>query len=214
MSCVKVKDAHSCPILSDPVDYTVHGILQARILEWVAFPFSSGSSQPRDRTQVSCIAGRFFTSWATREAAAAHQGFLFSLWNISSFMKHLTLDIISRILDFEAPFILVDSSSLMFPLKYCSLTKPQHSRGLCKAPLILFAVVFIRIIWLKCQNSFPSKVVWIFTPQCLSAARAQQTLLRADETFRCFPRRIDIHTQAVSGEISGSSWSPRCSRVP
>ena len=44
-----------------------HGILQARILEWVALPFSRGSSQPRDRTQVSCIAGRFFTSWTTRE---------------------------------------------------------------------------------------------------------------------------------------------------
>ena len=38
-----------------------HGILQARILEWGAFPFSRGSSQPRDRTQVSCIAGGFFT---------------------------------------------------------------------------------------------------------------------------------------------------------
>ena len=50
-----------------PMDYTVHVILQARILEWVDFPFSRGSSQPRDRTQVSCIAGRFFTSWATRE---------------------------------------------------------------------------------------------------------------------------------------------------
>ena len=52
----------------DPTDYTVHGILQARILVWVAFLFSRGSSQPRDQTQVSCIAGRFFTSWATREA--------------------------------------------------------------------------------------------------------------------------------------------------
>ena len=50
------------------MDYTVHGILQTRILEWVAVPFSKGSSQPRDQTQVSCIAGRFFTSWATREA--------------------------------------------------------------------------------------------------------------------------------------------------
>ena len=50
-----------------PHGYTVHGILQARILEWVAIPFSKGSSQPRDQTQVSCIAGRFFTSWATRE---------------------------------------------------------------------------------------------------------------------------------------------------
>ena len=47
---------------TDPIDYTVHGILQARILEWVAFPFSRGSSQPRDCTQVSHIAGGFFTS--------------------------------------------------------------------------------------------------------------------------------------------------------
>ena len=54
--------------LCDPTDYTVHGILQARILEWVAFPFSRGSSELRDQTQVSCIAGRFFTRGATREA--------------------------------------------------------------------------------------------------------------------------------------------------
>ena len=47
--------------LYDPTDYTVHGILQARTLEWVAFPFFRGSSQPRDQTQVSRIAGRFFT---------------------------------------------------------------------------------------------------------------------------------------------------------
>ena len=49
--------------LCDPTDYTVHGILQARILEWVAFPFSRGSSQPKDRTGVSGL----FTSWATKE---------------------------------------------------------------------------------------------------------------------------------------------------
>ena len=64
----EVKVAQSCPTLCDPVDYTVHGILQARILKSVAFPFSRGSSQPRDWTQVSHIAGSFFTSWATREA--------------------------------------------------------------------------------------------------------------------------------------------------
>ena len=52
----------SCPTLCDPMDYTMHGILQARILEWVAFPFSRGSSQSRDQTQVSCIAGEFFTN--------------------------------------------------------------------------------------------------------------------------------------------------------
>ena len=53
--------------------YTVHGILQARILEWVASPFSRGSSQPRDWTQVSCTAGGFLTSWATKEAHFHHQ---------------------------------------------------------------------------------------------------------------------------------------------
>ena len=63
-----MKVAQSCLTFCDPTDYSVHGILQARILEWVAFPFSRGSSQPRDRTQVSCGAGRFFPSWATREA--------------------------------------------------------------------------------------------------------------------------------------------------
>ena len=51
-----------------PVEYRVHGILQASVLEWVAFPFSNRSFQPRNRTQVSHIAGGFFTSWATREA--------------------------------------------------------------------------------------------------------------------------------------------------
>ena len=46
---------------------SVHGILQAKILERITFPVSRGSSQPRDQTQVSCIAGKFFTIWATRE---------------------------------------------------------------------------------------------------------------------------------------------------
>ena len=59
---VKVKVAQLCLTLCDPMDYTVHGVLQARIPGWVAFPFSRRSSQPRDRTQVSCIAGGFFTS--------------------------------------------------------------------------------------------------------------------------------------------------------
>ena len=102
-----VKVTRSCLTLCDPMDYMVHGILQARRLEWVAFPFSRGSSQPKDwtllphcgqilyqlshkasprvlewiaypsssgyswlrnRTRVSCIAGRFFTNCAIREA--------------------------------------------------------------------------------------------------------------------------------------------------
>ena len=105
----EVKVAQSCPTLRVLMDNTVHGILQARILEWVPFPspgdpsnpgikprslalqvdslpdepqgkpkntgwvacpFSSRSSWPKNRIRVSCIAGRFFTNWAIREAQA------------------------------------------------------------------------------------------------------------------------------------------------
>ena len=57
----EMKVVQLCLTLCDPMDYTAHGILQARILEWVAFSFSRRSSQPRDRAQVSGIAGGFFT---------------------------------------------------------------------------------------------------------------------------------------------------------
>ena len=66
----EVKVAQSCPTLCDSMGCTVHGILQARILEWVAFPFSRGSSQPRDQTQISHIACGFFTSWAILQLLA------------------------------------------------------------------------------------------------------------------------------------------------
>ena len=71
LSCVKVQVLviRSCLTLCDPMDCSppgssVHGICQARILEWVPIPFSKGSSQPRDQTRVFCIAGRFLTVWA------------------------------------------------------------------------------------------------------------------------------------------------------
>ena len=72
-SVVVVLVTHSCLTLYDPMDcsppgFSVQGILQARILEWIAIPFSRGSSWPRDWPWVSCIAGRFFTVWTTREA--------------------------------------------------------------------------------------------------------------------------------------------------
>ena len=63
-SCSVVSDSWCCSLPGS----SVHGIFQARILEWVAISFSIGSSRPRDRTQVSRIAGRLFTIWATRES--------------------------------------------------------------------------------------------------------------------------------------------------
>ena len=79
----------SCLTLCDPMDYSppdssVHEILKARILEWVAIPFSRGSSQPRDWTRVSHIVGRFFTIWATREL------YLFKISITYLFLKYLT----------------------------------------------------------------------------------------------------------------------------
>ena len=70
---MSAKSLQSCPTLCDPVDYSppgssVHGILQARVLEWAAVPSSNGSSQPRDQTHISCgfcIAGGFFTAEPT-----------------------------------------------------------------------------------------------------------------------------------------------------
>ena len=57
-----MKVVQSCPVLCNPMDCTVLGILQARILEWFTVSFSRGSSQPRDQTQASCIVGEIFTS--------------------------------------------------------------------------------------------------------------------------------------------------------
>ena len=79
--------AQSCLILCDPMDCSlpgssIHGIFQAVVLEWIAISFSRGSSQPRDRTQVSRIIDRCFTVWATREVQYFFSGGIYILkWN-------------------------------------------------------------------------------------------------------------------------------------
>ena len=80
MICVLWLVTQSCPTLSNPMacsppGSSIHGILQARTLEWVAISFSRRSSQPRDQTQDSHIAGRFFTSWAIRDAQECWSGY-------------------------------------------------------------------------------------------------------------------------------------------
>ena len=86
---LKVLVTQLCPILCDPMDCSlpgssVHGILQARILKWVAISYSKGSSQPRDQTRVSRTAGRFFTIWATREAPELIPAYLTTRGNKAS----------------------------------------------------------------------------------------------------------------------------------
>ena len=84
----KILAAQSCMTLCDPMDCSppgssVHGIPQARILVWAAISFSRGSSQPRDWIWVSCIAGEFFTNWATREAPWLKYLLLFPLMSLA-----------------------------------------------------------------------------------------------------------------------------------
>ena len=85
--CTCMLVAQSCPTLSSPTDcsppgFSVHGILQVRILEWITLPSSRGSSRPRDRNQVSCIASGLFTIWTTREALCSNKKFKKSYkWN-------------------------------------------------------------------------------------------------------------------------------------
>ena len=85
----------SCPTICDPMDSSllgsaIHGIFQARILEWAAISFSRGSSQPRDRTQVSSIAHRGFTVWATRKANISIWDHYNDVSNNLLFQKKLT----------------------------------------------------------------------------------------------------------------------------
>ena len=87
--CVSYSVMTICDLMDcSPPSSSVHRIFHARILEWVAIPFSRGSSPPRDRTWVSCIAGRFLTDWDTREAPnLTHHG----AWTHNPAIKSLML---------------------------------------------------------------------------------------------------------------------------
>ena len=109
---MKVLVAHSCLILCDTVDCSlpgtsVHGILQARRLEGVAIPFSSGSSWPRDWTQFSHIAGRFFPIWATREAWWTYEG-----------ISNREVGTESRIFDSKIQILMNGAKDLLLGLQY------------------------------------------------------------------------------------------------
>ena len=109
--------AQSCLTLCDPMDCrrslpdsSVHGILQARILEWVIISFSRGSSRLRDRTRVSCIGGRCFNLWATREA-------VFIMLSYTTFYTHFVESFYYEwMLNFVKCFFCIYWDDHMFPL--------------------------------------------------------------------------------------------------
>ena len=148
LNCIwsEVKVTQSCPTLCDPMDYTVCGILQARILKWVAVPFSRGSSQHRGWAQVSFIAGGFFTSWPTREA----------LLNCMNCLYILEVNPLSVAL-FATCFL-----GCFFIFVYDFLWCAQA----CKFDLILFifALIFITLSWIK------KDLAVIYVQECSSYA--------------------------------------------
>ena len=107
--------------------WTVHGILQARILAWVAFPFSRVSSQPRDRTQVSRIAGGFFTSWATSSVHSLSHVQLFATPWIVACQASLSITISQSSLKLTSIESVVPSSHLILchPLFLLPPTPPS-----------------------------------------------------------------------------------------
>ena len=136
--------AQSCPTLCDPMDCSppgssVRGILQARILEWVAISFSRGSSRPRDWAQVSCIAGRRFNLWATREAE--HQRTVaFELW---CWRRLLRVPCTARrsnqsILKENQPWIFIER--LMLKLKLQSFVYLMRRANLLEKSLMLVKI--------------------------------------------------------------------------
>ena len=140
---VKVKVSQSCLTLCDPMDYIVHGILQARILEWVAFPFSKGIFPTQGSNPVSHIAGGFFTSWATRKVCVlifniymlkvhvinSISLFLCNFWGLCLVLKEFSIVHIMKISAF------IVSSFLCFILTYFHIVMIQ--------PLIIFLFIFI-----------------------------------------------------------------------
>ena len=166
----------SCLTLSNPMDCSlpgssVHQVSQARILEWVAIPFSRGSSQPRDRTGVSCIAGGFFTVWATREV----QESLLHITLYTGSRRNQLLDLFLILLEKQSVRTVLWKSSLK---QYCDfkVVNPWLSKGCHHAKLLgnrlscytsegLLRLWGFPSIFKDCAPPSHRDTMWLITPK-------------------------------------------------
>ena len=120
---------------------TAHGILQERILEWVASSFSRGSSQPRDQSQVSHVAGRFFTTWATREARTDYRHIYILLYFA---LLHFTDIALFFKLEFEACGNIEWSKSIdaIFPIAFTHFMCLSDFGNSCNILSFLIIIIF------------------------------------------------------------------------
>ena len=135
--------AQSCLTLCDPMDCSLpgsslHGILQARVLEWIAISFSRGSPQPRDRTHVSRIAGRRFNFWDTRKAL------VFPILLFSSISLHWSLKICLFVLIstcYSLEFWIPMDLSFLFSFAFRFSSFVNYLEGLLRQPFGLFTLI-------------------------------------------------------------------------
>ena len=150
---------------------SVHQVSQARILEWVAIPFSRGSSQPRDRTGVSCIAGGFFTVWATREV----QESLLHITLYTGSRRNQLLDLFLILLEKQSVRTVLWKSSLK---QYCDfkVVNPWLSKGCHHAKLLgnrlscytsegLLRLWGFPSIFKDCAPPSHRDTMWLITPK-------------------------------------------------
>ena len=153
---MKVKVTQSCLTLWYPMYYRVHGILQARILEWVAFPFSRGSSQHRGRTQVSCTAGWFFTIWVTSKAPYFH--FSRFTYIVEYVRVYFLLNLNNTSLYVYKPHLFIhsfiDGYLVCFHLLAILNNVAMHT-NFCLSP-------WFQIFWVDTQNSWKKMKVLVF----------------------------------------------------
>ena len=157
---VTLKVAPPCPTLVDGVDYPVRGILQARVLEWVAFPLSRGSSQPRDQTQVSHIAGRFFTSWATittgKTIALTRQTFVSKVISLLfNMLSRMVISFLSRSKRLLISWLQSPPAVILEPKKIKSATVSIVSPSICYEMMGPDAMIFV--FWML---SFKPYLIW------------------------------------------------------
>ena len=143
VSCLVMSDSSVTPMDYSPASFSVHGILQARILEWVAIFSFRGSFQPRDCTWVSRIAGRFFTIWTTREALAQQYFFSFRTFqNLGSLSPDFpTLDVYEQ---FRVRNILACQTQIWSPVCTCYVLRLLFKKSLYI--LIIYLVICLCLV--------------------------------------------------------------------
>ena len=154
--------AQLCPTLCNPVDcnlpsFSIFGILQAKILEWVSISFSRGSSRPRDRARVSCIGGRCFNLWATREAPTTYK--VMSKWSI---VRKAVLWVVNKLTYTSVQFSCSVVSDPLQPHELqharppCPSSPPGVYPNSCPSNQYCHPIISFSAIPFSCPQSFPA----------------------------------------------------------